>query len=143
MQTLETCANEQVRVNPDQTLLTDRQAEVLEWRANGKSLDMIAAILGITIRTAKFHVGESAQRLGAVNGYQVITLAILNGVLKPASAVAHEIVNTRNLTALLVGIALSITVLYSGAPRTSQARLRNPTNVTRLVRSGRKVEGFA
>lgn len=44
--------------------LTQRQAEVLHWIAEGKSNGEIATILGCSINTVKAHLKEIFQRLG-------------------------------------------------------------------------------
>lgn len=47
--------------------LTDREAEVLLWMAQGKSNAEIAAICGMAEKTAKKHVGNIFQKLGVEN----------------------------------------------------------------------------
>jgi len=44
--------------------VTQRQAEVLHWIAEGKSNGEIATILGCSINTVKAHVKDIFQRLG-------------------------------------------------------------------------------
>lgn len=44
--------------------LTQRQAQVVHWVAEGKSNDEIATILGCSINTVKMHLKEIFQRLG-------------------------------------------------------------------------------
>ena len=44
--------------------LTQRQAQVLHWVAEGKSNDEIATILGCSINTVKMHLKDIFQRLG-------------------------------------------------------------------------------
>lgn len=44
--------------------LTQRQAEVLHWIAEGKSNGEIATILGCSINTVKAHLKDIFQRLG-------------------------------------------------------------------------------
>ena len=55
---------EAARVLSAELDLTQRQAEVLHWVAEGKSNDEIATILGCSINTVKMHLKEIFQRLG-------------------------------------------------------------------------------
>lgn len=55
---------EAVGVLSSELQLTQRQAEVLHWIAEGKSNDEIATILGCSINTVKAHLKEIFQRLG-------------------------------------------------------------------------------
>lgn len=50
--------------------LTDRQAEILHWVAQGKSNGEIAQILGLSEHTVKNHLKQVLQRLGAANRAQ-------------------------------------------------------------------------
>lgn len=47
--------------------LTQRQAQVLHWVAEGKSNDEIATILGCSVNTVKMHLKDIFQRLGVPN----------------------------------------------------------------------------
>lgn len=47
--------------------LTQRQAQVVHWVAEGKSNDEIATILGCSINTVKMHLKDIFQRLGVPN----------------------------------------------------------------------------
>jgi LuxR family transcriptional regulator, quorum-sensing system regulator BjaR1 len=64
-------------------LLTERQREVLEWIARGKSAWEIAQILQITKRTVDEHVQAACRRLGAANRTHAVVLAILANVIEP------------------------------------------------------------
>jgi DNA-binding CsgD family transcriptional regulator len=56
--------------------LTTRERECLKWAADGKSAREIAEILGITERTAVFHVNNVVQKLSAANKIQAIVRAL-------------------------------------------------------------------
>ncbi len=47
--------------------LTEREAEVLRWCADGKTSADISEILNITERTVTFHISNSLLKLGALN----------------------------------------------------------------------------
>jgi DNA-binding NarL/FixJ family response regulator len=49
---------------PYPDILTPREWEVLELLRQGLSNEHIAELLGITLRTAKFHVSEILSKLG-------------------------------------------------------------------------------
>jgi DNA-binding NarL/FixJ family response regulator len=55
--------------------LTPREREVLRLVAEGKSNKELAAVLGITERTAKFHVTAIFNKLGAENRAQAVAVA--------------------------------------------------------------------
>lgn len=57
-------------------LLTTRERECLKWAADGKTAWEIGQILGITERTAVFHVNNIVQKLGATNKTQAIVRAL-------------------------------------------------------------------
>ena len=59
------------------TLLTARERECLKWSADGKTAWEIGQILGITERTAVFHVNNVIQKLGASNKTQAIVRAVV------------------------------------------------------------------
>lgn len=63
--------------------LTNREVQCLTWAAEGKSAWEIAAIIGCSERTAKFHISNACNKLGATNRYQAITKAILGGHIHP------------------------------------------------------------
>lgn len=59
-----------------QTTLTTREQECLMWAAEGKTAWEIGQILGITERTAVFHINNVVQKLGASNKTQAIVRAV-------------------------------------------------------------------
>jgi two-component system nitrate/nitrite response regulator NarL len=61
--------------------LTPREFEVLELLAEGLSNRLIAARLGISEHTAKFHVNAILDKLGAETRTEAVVLAARSGVL--------------------------------------------------------------
>ncbi|HEU5318091.1 MAG TPA: response regulator transcription factor [Chloroflexota bacterium] len=62
--------------------LTERERQVLGLVAGGRSNKEIARALGITERTAKFHVTSLLNKLGADNRAQAAALAVQRGLLR-------------------------------------------------------------
>lgn len=62
--------------------LTDREEEVLQLLAKGKTNKQIAEELFITERTAKFHVSSILGKLGAENRTEAVTLAAQRGLVE-------------------------------------------------------------
>ena len=60
-----------------ETLLTARERECLKWSADGKTAWEIGQILGISERTAVFHINNVVQKLGASNKTQAIVRAVV------------------------------------------------------------------
>jgi LuxR family quorum-sensing system transcriptional regulator SolR len=58
------------------TMLTARERECLKWSADGKTAWEIGQILGISERTAVFHINNIVQKLGAANKTQAIVRAV-------------------------------------------------------------------
>lgn len=65
--------------------LTDREAEVLLWVAQGKSNGDVATILGMSEKTVKQHMGTVFQKLG-VEGRNAATVRALEVLSKAATA---------------------------------------------------------
>lgn len=76
-----------LRVEPDAPRpdaaphLSPREREVLALIADGASNKSIARALGITERTAKFHVAAALARLHARNRSEAVSIAIREGLL--------------------------------------------------------------
>jgi DNA-binding CsgD family transcriptional regulator len=64
-----------------EVLLTPRELEVLTLLAEGKSNKAIARRLGISVHTAKFHVGALIDKLDAVGRTDVVAHAARRGVI--------------------------------------------------------------
>jgi len=67
-------------VEEDRTL-TARQREILELMAAGLSNRVIAARLGISAYTVKFHVAAILDKLGAGTRTEAVTLGVRNGLI--------------------------------------------------------------
>jgi NarL family two-component system response regulator YdfI len=61
--------------------LTSRESEVLELLAEGLSNKGIAARLGISDQTVKFHVASIGGKLGAANRTDAVRLAVRRGLI--------------------------------------------------------------
>lgn len=61
--------------------LTPREQEVLELLAEGLPNKAIAARLGISDQTVKFHVASISSKLGATNRTEAVRLALRRGLL--------------------------------------------------------------
>lgn len=73
-------AGESLQTNPD-GFLTPREIEVLSLMAEGASNKEIARRLGISIHTAKFHVGSLLDKLDAVGRTDAVAQAARLGVI--------------------------------------------------------------
>jgi len=62
--------------------VTPREMEVIRLLARGLQNKEIAAELGITQRTAKFHVGSILAKLGAGNRTEAVTIAAHRGMIE-------------------------------------------------------------
>jgi DNA-binding NarL/FixJ family response regulator len=60
--------------------LTPRESSVLQHLARGRSNKQIAAALGVSERTVKFHVSTLFTKLGATNRTEAVTRAIQAGL---------------------------------------------------------------
>ena len=61
--------------------LTPREQQVLELLAEGLPNKAIAARLGISDQTVKFHVASIASKLGATNRTEAVRIALRRGLL--------------------------------------------------------------
>ena len=61
-------------------MLTPRESGVLQLLARGRSNKQIAATLGVSERTVKFHVSALFTKLGATNRTEAVTRAIQAGL---------------------------------------------------------------
>jgi DNA-binding NarL/FixJ family response regulator len=61
--------------------LTERETQVLELMAEGLPNKAIAAALGISDQTVKFHVASIAGKLGAVNRTDAVRRAVRRGLI--------------------------------------------------------------
>lgn len=70
-----------VREKPEDTLLTERELEVVSLLAEGLSNKEIARALGISVDTAKFHVGRVIGKLDASGRTDAVAHAARLGVI--------------------------------------------------------------
>ena len=61
--------------------LTDRQREVLQMLAEGRSLKEIAAVLQIKYRTVRFHKSRIMEELGITTNSELVQYAIKHGMI--------------------------------------------------------------
>ena len=66
----------------DDVLLTPRELEVLALLAEGMSNKAIARRLGISVHTAKFHVGALIDKFDAIGRTDAVTHAARRGVIQ-------------------------------------------------------------
>jgi DNA-binding NarL/FixJ family response regulator len=64
--------------------LTDRQREVLQMLAEGRSLGEIASLLRISYRTVRFHKVRIMEELGIANNVELVKYAMNHGMISPA-----------------------------------------------------------
>jgi DNA-binding NarL/FixJ family response regulator len=68
-------------VEVDQTLLSERELEILQMVASGKSNRAVAEQLSISENTVKYHLKNILQKLGVSNRTEAVTLAMQKGLL--------------------------------------------------------------
>ncbi len=61
--------------------LTAREREILRWTSEGKTAEIIGAILNISTRTVNFHIANVLTKLVAVNKVQAVAKARTFGLL--------------------------------------------------------------
>jgi DNA-binding NarL/FixJ family response regulator len=64
--------------------LTDRQREVLQMLAEGRSLPEIGSTLQISYRTVRFHKVRIMQELGISKNAELVKYAMKHGLISPA-----------------------------------------------------------
>jgi DNA-binding NarL/FixJ family response regulator len=64
--------------------LTDRQREVLQMLAEGRSLGEIASLLQISYRTVRFHKMKIMEELGISKNTELVKYAMKHGMISPA-----------------------------------------------------------
>jgi DNA-binding CsgD family transcriptional regulator len=67
--------------SPGEATLTERELEVLTLLAEGASNKLIARRLGISVHTAKFHVGQLIDKLDAVGRTDAVAHAARLGII--------------------------------------------------------------
>jgi DNA-binding CsgD family transcriptional regulator len=67
---------------PDEFQLTPRERDVLALLAEGRSNKEIARVLGISVHTAKFHVGQLLDKLDATGRTDAVAHAARKGIIE-------------------------------------------------------------
>lgn len=63
------------------TIITNREKEMLHWLRQGKTSWEISKILGISENTVNFHIKNIMHKLEAVNRPHLVALAVQKGIL--------------------------------------------------------------
>lgn len=63
--------------------ITQREAEILTWIAEGKSAEDVGCILGISRYTVERHLSNIREKLGVLNTTQAVVQAIRLGIIHP------------------------------------------------------------
>ncbi|OMQ21030.1 helix-turn-helix transcriptional regulator [Serratia oryzae] len=64
---------------------TDRENDILYWASVGKTYQETGMILGITMRTVKFHMSNIVKKLGVTNARHAIRLGMELQLIKPVN----------------------------------------------------------
>lgn len=62
--------------------LSERQREILQFLARGKTAKEIAAVIGVSVRTVEFHKYKMMEAVGAANSAELIQFAIRNAIVE-------------------------------------------------------------
>lgn len=65
-------------------IFTPQEGVVLHWASMGKTYSEISAIMGITTRTVKFHMGNLVRKMGVNNARQAIRLGVELNLITPS-----------------------------------------------------------
>ncbi len=71
-------------------IFTPRENEVLYWASMGKTYGEIVSIVGISVSTVKFHMGNIVAKLGVSNARQAIRLGVELELITPAATAARK-----------------------------------------------------
>jgi DNA-binding NarL/FixJ family response regulator len=71
--------NQPAPAHPDK--LTDREREVLQLLAEGRTMKEVASALEVTARTVAFHKYEMMKRLGVKTGAELVQYAVKHGLV--------------------------------------------------------------
>ena len=71
------------RYRVDSDLLTQRQAEVLGWLAEGKTLVQVAAVIRVTTVSAQAYGMAMKERLGAATQAEAVAIGFTTGIITP------------------------------------------------------------
>lgn len=62
--------------------LSEREIDCLRLSAEGWTAGAIAVALGVSERTANFHIGNAIDKLGAANKAHAVALALRRGLME-------------------------------------------------------------
>jgi DNA-binding CsgD family transcriptional regulator len=65
------------------THLSDRQREVLQMLAEGRSMQEIGTVLQISVRTVRFHKHQIMEELGIKTNSELVQYAIKHSMIVP------------------------------------------------------------
>lgn len=69
------------KARPESPGLTPRELESLKWTMEGKTAWEVGAILGISERSAVFHLNNAMHKLGCINKHQAVLKALRLGLI--------------------------------------------------------------
>ena len=79
----------QITARKENNIFTIRENEVLYWASMGKTYAEIATIIGVSVSTIKFHMGNVVAKLGVSNARQAIRLGVELELIIPAASAAR------------------------------------------------------
>ncbi|EIC82684.1 LuxR family transcriptional regulator [Serratia sp. M24T3] len=79
----------QKNADTNKAIFTPRENEVLYWASMGKTYGEIVGIVGISVSTVKFHMGNIVSKLGVSNARQAIRLGVELELITPAATAAR------------------------------------------------------
>ena len=86
---LETCLKGRPDHGPTKTVLTSREREVVQLLAEGKSTKEVAAVLGLSVKTAETHRSNLMRKLDMHSVGELVLYAVRNNlvqVIQPPSS---------------------------------------------------------
>lgn len=76
-------AAEEVSESPGQVALTSRERDILRWAADGKTAWETAQLMGVSERTANWHMDKVRLKLGVMTRQQAVARALAWGLITP------------------------------------------------------------
>jgi len=71
-----------IESTPDKSRITDREREIVQLLAEGKTSKEVAAVLGISVRTVETHRAAITKKLGLKSFSELIRYAIRNNIVE-------------------------------------------------------------
>lgn len=110
--------------------LSRREFEAVLCKAEGLKTDEIALVMGCSIRTVKCHVEHAMNKLGARNGFHLVSLAYQRGIIQVAGFIRLPVL----LMNLVLGILLTVLVTFTEDDRLRPARPMRQLQSARIQR---------